>query len=135
MKCIPLVLSVLPCAPVLAQSEAIPPEIDNNFQQYCTLGRDLLPILKCVSDKETADAAAPLLEKQQAPLYILKKRFDLHKSLPDGVKEAIAKKYELTMRQVWGDVYAEIYRLQKAQCFASIKFAKELQTYCTLLNQ
>ncbi len=69
------------------------------------------------------------------PLFLLKKEFAKLDSLSAESKEAIGQKYELPMRQSWGDVYAEIYRLQKAQCFASITFAQQLQAYCTLLNQ
>ncbi len=135
MKSTHLLLAISLCAPAWAQTETIPPEIDGIFDRYCQIAHDLLPILKGVTDTATADATAPQLKEQMLPLYLLKKEFAQLKDLPEGCKEAISQKYEQPMRQSWGDVYAEIYRLQKAQAFASISFAKQLQAYCVLLKQ
>lgn len=135
MKSYHLFLALALCAPAWSQTEAIPLDIDSIFSRYCQIAHDVLPILKGVTDKASADAAAPLLEKQMVPLFLLKKEFANLKTLPAGSEAAISKKYERPMRESWGNVYAEIFRLQKAQGFASIAFARQLQAYCTLLNQ
>lgn len=135
MKSTTLLLALSLCPPIWAQAETIPPEIDCIFQRYCQMADDLLPILKSATDQASAEEAAPLLSKQMLTLYELKKEFAKLDTLPDELKSAISKKYELPMRKSMGDVYAEIYRLQKAQCFGNINFAKALQVYCTLLSQ
>ncbi len=135
MKSTTLLLALSLCAPVWAQTAPISPELDSLFERYCQIARDVQPLLKGVTDKASADAAAPQLKEQMVPLYLIKKEFAKLGNLPAGSADAISAKYELPMRQSWGDVYAEIYRLQKAQAFASISFAQQLQAYCTLLNQ
>ncbi|MFI3243037.1 MAG: hypothetical protein R3Y56_02145 [Akkermansia sp.] len=135
MKSSHLLLALSLCAPAWSQTEVIAPEIDLIFERYCQIAQNVLPILKGVTDKATAETAAPLLKQQLVPLYLLKKDFAKIGTLPADSQQAISNKYEQKMRASWGDVYAEIYRLQKAQAFASIPFAQQLQAYCTLLNQ
>lgn len=135
MKSTTLLLATTLCCPIWAQQESIPPEIDALFQKYCEMAHETLPILKKVTDKTSADAAAIELYSKLTPLFGLREQLTKLDKLSPELSQAISSKYELPMRQSWGDVYAEIFRLQKAQCFASIKFAKQLQAYCTILNQ
>lgn len=135
MKCTTLLLAATLCTPIWAQQESIPPEIDAIFQLYCNMAHETLPILKKVQDKATADAAAEELHAKLVPLFGLREQIAKLTNMSADIKAAISKKYELPMRQSWGEVYGEIFRLQKAQCYASIKFAQQLQAYCTILNQ
>lgn len=118
-----LTVAVL-CAPAAAQEQALPPHITAIFDAYTALPDVLLPPLQAAKDKASADAAAPQLKAAMEKLYDARTQMQMLTSLSPEEKAAVEKRYGLKMRQQWGKVYEEMFRIQKAKCFGSPEFGK-----------
>lgn len=121
--CLPLTAAVL-CLPAAAQEQALPPQIASVFDTYTALPDVLLPPLRAAKDKASADAAAPQLKAALEKLYDARTQMQTLTSLSPAEKEAVEKHYGLKMRQQWGKVYEEMFRIQKEKCFGSAEFGK-----------
>ncbi len=120
-------------APAVAGAE-IPADIDQAFLHYAELPDKLVPILSSAVDKASADAAADSLFRALPALYDSQEELRKWKSLPPELAPAIREKYEQRLRTGWGEVYQQIFRLQKAKCFGSLPFFRQFQTMCRMLE-
>lgn len=128
MICRPLISLFLTaavlCLPAAAQEQSLPPHITTVFDTYTALPDVLLPPLRAAKDKASADAAAPQLKAALEKLYDARTQMQTLTSLTPGEKAEVEKRYGLKMRQQWGKVYEEMFRIQKEQCFGSAEFGK-----------
>ena len=114
---------------------AIPTNIDNAFASYTKLPEQLLPVLQNVKDKESADKSADALNAVLPQLYDLRTELTKITTLSPEVSAEIVRKYSHAVRQNWGKVYEEIFRLQKQRCYNSLSFFKQFQVLCMMLDQ
>lgn len=135
-----LCLSVLWCAgallsPATAQEQALSAEITQAFEQFISVTEALEPVLAGVTDKATADAAAPKLHEQLSAVYESREALQSISSLSAGQSAQVQQQYARRMREGWARVYAHIFRLQKAQCYRSETFTKEFGNLNMMLAQ
>lgn len=116
-------------------AEALPAEVTQAFDTYCALPAELLPVLEKVTDKASADAAAPELHAKLDRIYTAREALQKVPSLTTEQSELVQQQYAQKMRQDWGRVYEHIFRLRKAQCFGSIAFVKEFGYMTMMLAQ
>ena len=113
--------------------EPLPPELDAAVARYTALPDTLLPLLQQVKDRASADRAAEPLRLQTVEVLKLGREISGVKSLTPEQQQLICRKYEQAMREKWGKVYGEIFRIQSAHCFRSVEFAKSFQMLSMLL--
>lgn len=113
----------------------VPQSVDTAFRHYTDLPNMLLPVLEGVKDKESAEKAAPELQKLLA--FVFDARRDLGKidRLSPEVSAEVRRRYEQDMRSRWGKVFDHVYRLQKVKCYKSESFAKQFNTFCMMLEK
>lgn len=127
-------LALLPAAlPLCCAEEELPPELDAAFARYTALPDTLLPLLQQVKNRDSAEQAAEPLRLQAVEVMKLSKELSAVKSLSPQQQQLILSKYERPMRDKWGKVYGEIFRIQSAHCFRSTAFAKSFQLLSMLL--
>ncbi len=130
-----LPMMALALAVPVARAQAIPPMVDEAFAAYTALPAKLIPILSEATNQASADAAAPKLFKALPLVYDTRRAL---RQLPDMApreKQLIQQKYETAMRQEWGRLFEQIYRLQRCRCYESIPFFKQFQTLCLMLEK
>lgn len=120
---------------VAAAEPTLPPEVKEAFDSYCALPAELLPILESVQDKASADAAAPKLHAALDKIYITRDAMQKVSELTPAQSAFVQKQYAPAMRQQWGRVYEQIFRLRRAQCFGSIAFVNEFGYMNLMLAQ
>ena len=120
--------------PAMVQA-AIPTDIDKAFAAYTQLPEQLLPVLQNVKDKESADKSADALNAVLPQLFDLRTELTKITTLSPEVSAEVVRKYSNAMRQNWGKVYEEIFRLQKQRCYNSLSFFKQFQVLCMMLDQ
>lgn len=125
---------LLSAAPVFAQ-ETLPAHITELFEAYVTLPNTLVPVLKSATDKESADKAAPRLREELKKLYGVRESLQKVSSLTPQQNEQVRKLYEKEMREQWGKVYEEMFRLQRNRCYGSAEFAGVYKIMCLMLNK
>lgn len=118
----------------LAAQEPLPSDVQQAFERYTKLPDELLPVLKSITDRASADAAAPKLHELLPQVYDTRSAMQEIKELTPRQAEAVRQKYELAMRKGWGGFYGEVFRLQKANCFGSATLAKEFHLMCMMLK-
>lgn len=114
--------------------EPLPTNVQHAFESYTKLPDALLPVLKSITDRSTADAAAPKLHELLPQIYDTRSTMQEIKELTPEQTELVRQKYELPMRKSWGAFYGEVFRLQKANCFGSAALAKEFHLMCMMLK-
>lgn len=129
-----LVLGAVPLS-VSAAQPPLPAEVKTAFDAYCALPGKLLPVLESVQDKASADAAAPKLHAALDDIYTAREAMQKVSRLTPEQNAAVQQQYAPQMRQEWGRVYEQIFRLRKAQCFGSIAFVNEFGYMNLLLAQ
>lgn len=118
-----------------APAAAIPAEVKAAFDSYCALPAELLPVLESVQDKASADAAAPKLHAALDKIYVTRDAMQKVSTLTPAQSAHVQKQYAAKMRQDWGRVYEQIFRLRKAQCYGSIAFVNEFGYMNLMLAQ
>lgn len=129
-------VAVLFVSPVVWSADSSTPEFfDGVFERYIRLGEDLVPVLQKVQDRKTADSAAQ--EVQDMLLQVDESRLETRaiKGLTPEQARHIRDKYEARMRETWGKVYDEIYRLQRMRCYESVDFLKPFSLLCSFLEK
>ncbi len=114
---------------------AIPREIDSAFAHFTTLPNTLVPILESVTDQESADAAAPQLNAVLPQVYDARTELTAINSLPPQVRREVLQKYEQAMRENWGKLYEQLFRLQQVRCYNSLAFFRQFHALCAMLNK
>lgn len=107
-----------------APGQALPQNITAVFDTYTALPDVLLPPLQAAKDKASADAAAPQLKAALEKLYDARAQMQAVSSLTPEQKKEVEQRYGLKMRQQWGKVYEEMFRIQKEKCFGSSEFGR-----------
>ena len=94
-----------------------------------------MPILESVTDRESADAAAPRLNAVLPRVYDARTELTAISSLPPQVRREVLQKYEQSMRENWGKLYEQLFRLQQARCYNSLAFFRQFHALCAMLNK
>ncbi len=121
-------------APIV-EAQAISPQVDTAFSRYAALPSTLLPILTEAQNRETADAAAPALKAALPEVYEARSALHAISSIGKEEVQQVQQKYETQLRQEWGKLFEQIYRLQKNHCYGSLPFFKQFQTLCLMLEK
>lgn len=129
------VSSVLLSAAPLAAQESLPSHITNLFDSYVKLPDSLVPVLRSVNDKEGATAAAPKLRAELEKLYAIRESRRKVPSLTPRQNELVRNRYEQAMREQWGKVYTEMFRLQREKCYGSAEFTRLYRIMCMMLDK
>mgnify|MGYP003321761260 CR=1 FL=1 len=114
---------------------ALPPAVEQAFERYMAIPAALLPVLEKVKDKATADAAAPQLQEALAAVYDARDALKEIKELSEADAAEVKARYEKRMREEWGRLYREIFRLQQAKCYNSEEFFKLFSYMCLMLEK
>ncbi len=133
-------LSTLLCVPTLLvlSLEARAAELsqyDHHIKSYIDFGNECSALLEKVKSKESADSSAPELQKLSLRFAEIRKQFNALDVIPDASRDELFTRYEMPLRQSWGKVYSEIFRIQKEQSYGSNDFVKAFQVFCQLLNE
>lgn len=121
-------------APIIAQ-EALPSHITNLFDSYIKLPDTLVPVLQSANDKASATAAAPKLHAELEKLYGIRESLRKVSSLTPRQNELVRNRYEQVMREQWGKVYSEMFRLQREKCYGSAEFTRLYRIMCMMLDK
>lgn len=129
------VSSVLLSAAPLAAQDSLPSHITNLFDSYVKLPDSLVPVLRSVNDKDGATAAAPKLRAELEKLYAIRESLRKVSSLTPRQNELVRNRYEQAMREQWGKVYTEMFRLQREKCYGSAEFTRLYRIMCMMLDK
>ncbi len=116
------------------RAEEIPADMDAVFARYVKLGEDLGQVMVRVKDKESAEAENAALQALLPRVGESRREIGAITQLPPDLATEITRKYERSMREVWGRVYESIYRLQRVRCYESISFFRSFSLLCSLLG-
>ncbi len=128
-------LSLLVSLPAPGSEPVLPEHIATAFEKYTAAPGSLVPILKGVTDKASADAAAPRLREALVSVYEARSALHDIKRLTKEQSQIVQERYALKMRQEWGLLYEQIARLRKARCYQSREFAQSYQIMCMLIER
>ncbi len=131
----PMLPQVLCAAEPAAAVSTLPAEMVQAFEAYIALPDTLEPALLAAQDKASADAAAPQLRQALEKLYDTRTQMQAVKTLTPEQSQEVQQRYALPMRRQWGRVYAQVFRLQKAQCYGSAAFAENFRLMCMMLGK
>ncbi len=109
--------------------------LDELLQQHVKLGRDSAALLAQVTSRQSATQATPALRALIERFAVIGRTMNAHAALSDAEAQPLRQKYERPLRESWGKVYHEIYRIQKAQSYGSAEFVQTFQLFCKLLDQ
>lgn len=126
--------ALLSAAPIVAQ-EALPSHITGLFDSYVKLPDTLVPVLRSAHDKASATAAAPKLRAELEKLYDVRESLKKVSSLTPQQNELVRNRYEQAMREQWGKVYSEIFRLRREKCYDSAEFTRLYRLMCMMLDK
>ncbi|MBQ3143004.1 MAG: hypothetical protein IJB89_00635 [Akkermansia sp.] len=129
------VSSVLLSAAPLSAQDSLPSHITNLFDSYVKLPDSLVPVLRSVNDKDGATAAAPKLRAELEKLYAIRESLRKVSSLTPQQNELVRNRYERAMREQWGKVYTEMFRLQREKCYGSAEFTRLYRIMCMMLDK
>lgn len=129
------VSSVLLSAAPLSAQDSLPSHITNLFDSYVKLPDSLVPVLRSVNDKDGATAAAPRLRAELEKLYAIRESLRKVSSLTPRQNELVRNRYEQAMREQWGKVYTEMFRLQREKCYGSAEFTRLYRIMCMMLDK
>lgn len=122
------------CFAPLAQAQ-LPEKITTAFDSYIAAAEEIAPILEKVQDKASADSASAPMKKAMLSLYHAHNNMQAIEQLSPAQNEQIRKQYEQPMREKWGKVYEQIFRISKAKCYQSPSFSKHFHVMCMMMNQ
>ena len=122
-------------AVLAVQAAALEPAVQQAFERYMAVPAAVLPVLQGVKDKATADAAAPKLKEAMATVYDAREALKDIKQLSDADAAEVKARYEKPMREEWGKLYREIFRLQQVKCYNSEEFFKLFSYMCLMLEK
>ncbi len=125
---------LLSAVPSFAQ-DSLPAHIVELFEAYIALPDTLVPVLKSATDKQTANNATPLLREELKKLYSIRESLQKITNLTPRQNELVRKRYEKDMRERWGNVYTEMFRLQQNRCYEAAEFARVYKIMCLMLNK
>lgn len=128
-------MPVLLPAVLAVQATALEPAVQQAFERYLAIPPAVLPVLQGVKDKATADAAAPKLKEALATVYDARDALKGIKQLSESDAAEVKERYEKPMREEWGKLYQEIYRLQQVKCYNSEEFFKLFSYMCLMLEK
>ena len=128
-------MSALLPAVLAVQAAALEPAVQQAFERYMAVPAAVLPVLQGVKDKATADAAAPKLKEAMATVYDAREALKDIKQLSDADAAEVKARYEKPMREEWGKLYREIFRLQQVKCYNSEEFFKLFSYMCLMLEK
>lgn len=128
-------MPVLLPAVLAVQATALEPAVQQAFERYLAIPPAVLPVLQGVKDKATADAAAPKLKEALATVYDARDALKDIKQLSEADAAEVKERYEKPMREEWGKLYQEIYRLQQVKCYNSEEFFKLFSYMCLMLEK
>lgn len=129
-----VLLWVVPVVGIHGETVGATEKIDAVFSRYIQLGKDLTEVLDKVKDKKSAaENTAALQEILPRVGEIRREIGSIDKLRPEDAKEVSAK-YERSMRETWGNVFANIYRLQRERCYEEIPFFRAFSILCSLLD-
>lgn len=128
-------MPVLLPAVLAVQATALEPAVQQAFERYMAIPPAVLPVLQGVKDKATADAAAPKLKEALATVYDARDALKGIKQLSEADAAEVKERYEKPMREEWGKLYQEIYRLQQVKCYNSEEFFKLFSYMCLMLEK
>lgn len=129
-----LAFTAIACATSTAHAQ-VPTEVCQAFDSYISTAEELGGILKGVNDTKSADAAVAPMKKAMLRLYHSHRELQKIQKLSPEQGEWIRQHYELKMRQHWGVVYEQIFRLNKHSNYESPEFSKLFHTMCMMLDQ
>ncbi|MBQ8516589.1 MAG: hypothetical protein IJ498_03310 [Akkermansia sp.] len=125
---------LLAAVPAEAQ-DSLPSHITELFDAYVDLPVTLVPVLRSVTDEKSATSAAPRLRVELTKLYHVREALKKVSSLTPQQSELVRKRYEKDMREQWGKVYTEIFRLRQQKCYGSSEFASLYRIMCMMLDK
>ncbi len=128
-------MPVLLPAVLAVQATALEPAVQQAFERYLAIPPAVLPVLQGVKDKATADAAVPKLKEALATVYDARDALKDIKQLSEADAAEVKERYEKPMREEWGKLYQEIYRLQQVKCYNSEEFFKLFSYMCLMLEK
>ncbi len=120
---------------LLVRAYALEPAVAQAFERYMAVPTAMLPVLQKVKDKATADAAVPELQKAMAAIYDARNALQDIKQLSEADTAEVKERFEKPMREEWGKLYREIFRLQQAKCYESEEFFKLFNYMCLMLEK
>lgn len=127
--------ALLTAAPLSADEASLPPRVVQGFEAYIAYPDSLLPVLESVQDTASAEAAVPQLRRQLEKLYDVRSGLQGISTLSAEQQKSIKRRYETRMRQRWGAVYEQIFRLQNAECYRSRNFSQMFRLLCMMLQK
>lgn len=108
--------------------------MEEAFVHYVKLGEELAPILASAQDAAGAEKAAPALEALLPRVMDSGRELKSIPTLSEEDARRIRAKFERSMRETWGKVYDEIYRLQRVRCYECVPFFRSFSILCSLLE-
>lgn len=133
MKLFYTVPSIIVCS--LSTQAAIPSDLQQTFENYIALAREIEPILAGATDKQTADDSALALYDILPKVYEARTVLQKIENLTPELQAELVEKYGKTMQTEWGKVYEQIFRLEKVNCYHSLSFFKQFRALCMMLQQ
>lgn len=127
---VPATLSAAP-----ESAPGLSPAATEAFERFISVTEALEPVLAGVTDKATADAAAPKLHEQLTSVYQAREALKNVVSLSEAEQRQVEQSYARRMREDWARVYAHMFRLQKEQCYHSSAFTQEFGNLNMMLAQ
>lgn len=137
MNAIPIrcMLPALLAAVLLARTYALEPAVEQAFERYMAIPSAVLPVLQKVKDKASADTAAAELKQAMATIYDARNALQDIKQLSESDAAEVKARYEKPMREEWGRLYREIFRLQQVKCYESQEFLNLFSYMCLMLEK
>lgn len=104
------------------------------LSRYIKLGEELVPVLSAARDATGAEKAAPALQALLPRVMDSGRELKAVASLSEEDSRQLRAKFERPMRETWGKVYDEIYRLQRVRCYECVSFFRSFSILCSLLE-
>lgn len=110
-------------------------DVEQIFSHYVKLGEELAPVLASAKDADGARDAAPALQALLPRVMDSGRELRSISALNGADLKQIRAKFERPMRETWGRVYDEIYRLQRVRCYECVPFFRSFSILCSLLEE
>lgn len=130
--CLTALAPAVYAAPAVQQ---LPAEVTDAFSCYTALPSQLVPVLQQAQDKDSADAAAPVLHQTLTHIYTAREKLHRMPALTPAQNEQVRTQFGQQMRQEWARLYEEILRLRAANCHKSVALAKEFRLMCMMIEK
>lgn len=126
---------VAPASVYAAPATELPAPVQAAFEAYASLPGQIIPHLQRVQDKASADAAAPHLNQSLSAIYTTREKLHRMPGLTPEQNQQVRLVYSRRMRENWGQLYAEISRLQNERCYQSASFAEVFHLLCMMIEK